>query len=403
VSAAAVIAAAGCGRRFASGQAPPDRVLAPKTYVPFGAEPLLCASLRAFDRHPQIAPIVIVAAPDALELAEAAIACASPQTPSLVVGGGATRQDSVRHGLAALAPDPPDLVLIHDAARPLLSQRLLSRCLAQCRERGSAVAALPVTDTIREAADDLRVLRTLDRTSLWRMQTPQAFRFADIWDAHQRAQAAGVQFTDDAGLIEWAGGEVLLTEGEAANVKVTTPEDLAWAEVLCGVARGAMRVGCGFDAHRLAPDRRLVLGGVTIEHETGLLGHSDADVLTHAVLDACLGAAALGDLGRHFPDSDPQYRDISSLTLAERAAALLRQRGYRVANVDATVIAEQPRIAPHAEQMRANVAAALGCPVDAVSVKATTTEGLGPWGRGEGIAAQAVVTLAPLPRANEAD
>jgi 2-C-methyl-D-erythritol 4-phosphate cytidylyltransferase/2-C-methyl-D-erythritol 2,4-cyclodiphosphate synthase len=309
-----------------------------------------------------------------------------------LVPGGSRRQESVRNALRALAEWAPDLVAVHDGARPLATPELVSRCVRSAAERGSGVAALPVTDTLKRADAEGRVLETLDRASIWAMQTPQVFRYSTLLAAHEAA-AEGAEATDDAALVEQLGEPIHLVPGEETNLKVTTPADLAIVEALLARREGAVRVGHGFDAHRLAPGRPCVLGGVTVPHPSGPAGHSDADVATHAIMDAVLGALALGDLGRHFPDSDPVYAGISSLELARRVAALAAERGYRVAQIDATVIAEAPKIAPHAAEMRARLAEAFGCDPEWVSVKGTTTEGLGYTGRGEGIAAHAVVVL----------
>ncbi len=270
---------------------------------------------------------------------------------------------------------------------------------------GGCVTAAAVTDTIKQADAGKVVVATPDRSSLWRAQTPQTFRYELLSECYRRAAEEGWEVTDDASVLELCGHPVHINPGPGTNLKVTTPEDLKIAAALMGhdatvrddggVTDGpaAVRVGSGYDVHALVPGRRLVLGGVEIAHETGLAGHSDADVLLHAICDALLGAAALGDIGALFPDSDPAYKDMDSAVFCRRAAQELRSAGYEIGNVDATVIAQRPKLAPHIPQMRANIAAALGIAVEQVSVKATTTERLGFAGREEGIAAEAVATV----------
>ena len=303
-----------------------------------------------------------------------------------VVTGGATRQQSVRRGLSAL-PEDCDEVLIHDGARPLVDGETVRRVLESVRAHGTGVAAVPVTDTVKRADADQVVRETVDRQGLWRMQTPQGFRRALLEEAHRKARA---EMTDDAALVEAMGEPVRLVRGSARNIKLTNPEDWKMAELLAGTT---VRVGTGFDAHRLVQGRDLVLCGVRVPYELGLDGHSDADVALHALCDALLGAAALGDIGRHFPDTDPMYKGISSLILTEKTRAIVEEAGFVISNVDVTIVAQRPKLAPWIPEMREKVAAALGLPLEAVSVKATTTERMGYEGRGEGISAQAAATL----------
>ena len=315
-----------------------------------------------------------------------------------VVSGGADRQASVACGLRALPPGP-DVVLVHDGARPFLSRALTSEVIAAAARDGSATAALPISETVKRGAGGW-VEETLDRGSLHRIQTPQAFRRPLLERAHEAAAREGFRGTDDAVLVERMGSPVRLVPGDPTNLKVTVPEDLRLAEALLGrpaeAARPA-RVGMGFDAHRFGPARRLVLGGVEIPHARGLLGHSDADVIVHAVMDALLGAAGCGDIGHHFPPSDPTYADANSLGLLARVQALLTQRGWRPVHVDVVVLAEAPRLAPHVPAMRAAIGEVLHLLPDSVNIKATTTEGMGAIGREEGIAAQAVASLEAIP------
>jgi len=302
------------------------------------------------------------------------------------VTGGGTRQQSVRNGLSAL-PDDCDIVLVHDGARPNPDRDLVQRIVESVERYGTGVAAVPLTDTLKEADQDGVVKRTIPRDGLWLMQTPQGFRKDLLKKAHSNARD---DMTDDAQLVEALGEKVRLVKSSARNLKLTTKEDIIMAQLLTG---NGLRVGTGYDAHRLTEGRALVLCGVDIPFEKGLLGHSDADVALHALCDALLGAAAMGDIGLHFPDSDERYRGISSLVLTRRTVELLAQKGFAPVSADVTVVAQRPKLRPYIDQMRANVAQALFIPADSVSVKATTTEGMGFEGRGEGISAQAVATI----------
>ena len=308
---------------------------------------------------------------------------------SAVVTGGDTRQQSVRRGLDALPGDCSE-VLVHDGARPLVDGETVRRVLESVRSYGTGVAAVPMTDTVKRADGTGMVQATLDRAGLWRMQTPQGFRRDILERAHRLAKE---EMTDDAALVEALGEPVRLVRSSARNIKLTDREDWMTANLLAGPA---LRVGSGFDAHRLVPGRALILCGVEVPYELGLDGHSDADVALHALCDALLGAAALGDIGQHFPDTDERYRGISSLLLTERTRALLAEAGFTPVNVDVTIVAQRPKLAPYIGQMRRQVADALRLPLDAVSVKATTTERMGYEGRGEGISAQASVMVAAV-------
>ncbi len=318
-----------------------------------------------------------------------------------IVPGGASRQDSVAVGLYALGGDGDDFVLVHDGARPLLTPSVIDRCLDGARAHGSAVAALPVADTLKSADARGTVTGTVDRSHLWAVQTPQIFRTSELFRAHAAAAAAGFTGTDEASLVEAFGAErVHLVPGASDNLKITRPEDLHLAEAIMNARRPTSpletRVGFGYDVHRLAPGRRLVLGGIEIPHTQGLDGHSDADVLLHALMDALLGAAALPDIGHLFPNTDPAYAGADSAALLSHVARRVADAGYRVVNVDLTLIAEAPKIAPYVEAMREVVARRLSVSVTQVGIKATTHEGLGALGRGQGIAAHAVAALAPV-------
>lgn len=301
-----------------------------------------------------------------------------------VVTGGDTRQQSVFAGLEAA--ETSQWVLIHDGCRPFAPRWLTEQLIAVAREKGAAIPVLPLVDTVKEIKGDL-VVSTPDRQNLRTVQTPQVFRRDIIWQAHCQAREKRLEATDDAALAEAAGFGVSIVEGSPDNIKITTPRDLD------DVSRSVVRVGTGYDAHRFAPQRPLVLGGVEVPHAMGLDGHSDADVLTHAIIDALLGAAALGDLGAHFPDGNSKYKGISSLKLLTIVGAMLKGEGYSIANIDATVIAQQPRLAPHIPEMCRVLSSVLGLPGQNISIKATTTEGMGFTGREEGIAAQAICLL----------
>ena len=345
-----------------------------------GGLTVLQTSLRAFENHPRITQIVLVAGANLETCRQLAAACTKPCT---AVPGGATRAQSVCAGLAA---STGEMVAIHDAARPFVSEEVITAAIDAAEQTGAAAPAVAVKDTVKVAAADGRVLNTPDRSTLFAVQTPQCFRrelYLRALDAVSEDKADLV--TDDCSLFELAGLPVVLTPGDYANLKITTKEDLK--------GESTMRIGHGYDVHRLVEGRRLILGGVDIPYEKGLLGHSDADVLLHAVSDALLGAAALGDIGKHFPDTDPRYEGADSLRLLQEVGNLVRQAGYTVGNVDATVLCQAPKLAPHIQTMRANIARALDVPVECISVKATTEEHLGFTGQGQGIAAHAVALL----------
>lgn len=384
---AALLMAAGRGERMGAER--------PKCFVPLAGRPLFLHSLSTFARLASAPQLVLVVPPGWEQ--EAATLCAGLPLPCppLVVAGGSERTQSVRAGLEALVVAPPDLVAIHDAARPLVSLAIIEQTLITAAEMGAALAATPLTDTLKRAGDDLRVTETPSRHGLWRAQTPQAFRYQLICDAHRRAEKLGLAATDDAMLVESLGHPVRLCPDSAYNIKVTTPEDLVVAERLL---RGATepRLGHGYDLHRLVEGRPLILGGVHIPCERGLLGHSDGDAVCHALADALLGAAALGDIGAHFSDTDPQYAGADSTLLLARVGEMLAAAGFVPVNCDVTIQAEAPRLRPHVDAMRARLAETLGISPDCVSVKATTMEGLGPLGEGLAIAAHAVALVRRL-------
>lgn len=312
-----------------------------------------------------------------------------------IVPGGDTRQQSVANGLAALPPEAT-LVGIHDGARPLITPEVVEAVIAEARVHGGAAVAVKVKDTLKQSDENAFITATPDRSNLWRVQTPQVFARQPFCDAMASALADGRDFTDDCQLMEQAGHSVKLVSGLETNLKLTTPEDVHLAEaILHGNTKEEhpMRIGHGYDVHRLVEERPLILGGVSIPFEKGLLGHSDADVLTHAIMDALLGAAALGDIGGLFPDTDPAYKGADSIQLLKEVVRRVREAGYTIGNIDATVLAQQPKLKPHISAMRERIAEACGIDEHCLNLKATTEEGLGFTGAMEGIAAHAVCLL----------
>jgi 2-C-methyl-D-erythritol 4-phosphate cytidylyltransferase/2-C-methyl-D-erythritol 2,4-cyclodiphosphate synthase len=390
---AAVIVAAGRGSRAGSALG------APKQYLPIGGKAVLAHTVRCFLGHPRIATVQVVIHPEDRDSYGAAIAgLTGPLRPP--VPGGATRQDSVRCGLEALAGEAPDLVLVHDAARPFLDADVIDRVVGALADWDGVVPALAVADTIKRTDAKGRISGTVDRAGLWRAQTPQGFAFAPLLAAHRAAAEAGrSDFTDDAALAEWRGLTVTVVPGSERNRKITTAEDIVMAEREFAAPRGFeavvpdVRTGTGFDVHRFAPGDHVWLGGVRIPHSARLEGHSDADVALHALTDALLGAIGDGDIGKHFPPSDARWKGAASHLFLADAARRVNERGGRISNVDLTILCEAPRVGPHREAMRTEIARILRIDVDRVGVKATTTEGLGFTGRREGIAAMATATV----------
>jgi len=358
----------------------------PKQYRTLGGRPVLRWSLERFQRHPRVSAVRVVIQPDDRALYDAAAAGLDLLPP---VMGGPTRQDSVRLGLESLAAQSPSTVLIHDAARPFVDDTLIDRVLDALATTPGAIPATPVADTIKRGVGGL-VGATVDRSDLWRAQTPQGFRFAEILDAHRAA--AGAALSDDAAVAECAGLAVALVPGSEANTKLTTDEDLRRAAQACE-AQAETRIGTGYDVHRVGPGDHVWLCGVKVPHSHGLIGHSDADVALHALTDAVLGAVGDGDIGQHFPPSDARWRSAASDQFLMHAASRVAARGGRIVHVDVTIICERPKVGPHRAAMIARLAEILGLDPSRCSVKATTTEGLGFTGRGEGIAAQAVATI----------
>ena len=352
-----------------------------KTLLKVGGVPAVVRCFRAF-QHAVKGIVLVARAGDKETILDvlASYGC----VPQAAVTGGADRQASALNGLMAL-PTDADIALIHDGARPFVTEELIRRVIQSVKEYGSGVTAVPARDTIKRADKDGVVLETLDRSMLWQMQTPQGFYVRDLLDAHAAAES---RYTDDAALMEAAGYPVRLVTGSPDNIKLTSPEDLR-------MVNGVMtpRIGTGFDAHRLVEGRDLWLGGVKVPYEKGLLGHSDADVALHALMDAMLGAAAMGDIGKLFPDSNPDYKDISSVLLLKEVGKHLRDAGFTIGNLDLTIVCQAPRLSDYIPAMREVIAYTLGIPQSQVSVKATTTERMGYEGSGEGISAQAVAML----------
>jgi 2-C-methyl-D-erythritol 4-phosphate cytidylyltransferase/2-C-methyl-D-erythritol 2,4-cyclodiphosphate synthase len=409
----AIIVAAGRGVRFGGA--------GPKQLVMVAGRPILERTVRAFLEHPSVQEVVVSMPPELVGESPGYLQHSSK--PLQIVAGGPRRQDSVANAFSVTS-DRTDIVVIHDAVRPFVSADLITRTIAAAAETGAAVAAVAARDTVKRAEParrqmrrdieesvsapaELMVAQTLPRETIFLAQTPQAFRREVLRAALALAEREAVAATDEAALAERAGHAVRLVDGEAANIKITTPDDLVIAEAIAGsgaalrhgstvtppVVPAIARAGTGYDLHRLVSGRRLVLGGVTLPSERGAAGHSDADVVCHAVTDAILGAACCGDIGRHFPDSDPAWKDASSLDLLARAVTLVREGGLEVGNVDVTVILERPKIRDHIDAMRSAIATAIGIDAAQVSIKAKTNEGLDAIGRGEAVAAHAIALL----------
>lgn len=383
---AALIVAAGQGTRAGADL--------PKQYRPVGGLPILARSLQLFLDHDAVDSVQVVIGEGQDGLYAAAVPDHRKLRPP--IRGGATRQESVRSGLATLADAAPARVLIHDAARPFAAPSLIDRVLAGLDANDAVVPALPVASTLKRVENG-RVTETIPRDRLEAAETPQGFTFDAIRAAHDKAAAASISFTDDAAVAEWAGTTVAVVPGDPANVKLTTAADIAAADRRLtaeeALRLGDVRVGIGYDVHALGVGQSVTLGGVAIPHTRGLIGHSDADVVLHAVTDAVLGALGEADIGTHFPPTDPQWKGASSDRFLADAVARVAARGGVIAHVDVALTAEGPRIAPHREAIRASIAAICGIAVDRVGLQATTNEGLGFIGRGEGVSAQAVATI----------
>jgi len=380
---AAIIVAAGRGLRAGGG--------GPKQYRTMGGRPVIARAMEPFCTHPQVFAVQPITNPDDVALFNEAVAGLRYQAPA---NGGATRQASVHAGLEALAGHAPDIVLIHDAARPFVSPAVIERAIAAAQLTGAAVPTAPVVDTIKVVNGEGHVEATPERAKLRIAQTPQAFRFDVILAAHRRAAAEGRDdFTDDAALAEWAGLTVATFEGDPLNMKLTTPEDFSREEARLAASLGDIRMGTGYDVHAFGDGDHLMICGVRVPHTRGFLAHSDGDVGLHALVDAILGALADGDIGSHFPPSDDKWKGAASDKFLEYAVGRVTARGGKIANLEVTLICERPKIGPLRDAMRTRISEISGVPVSRVAVKATTSERLGFTGREEGIAATAAATI----------
>ncbi|MGB4102112.1 MAG: bifunctional 2-C-methyl-D-erythritol 4-phosphate cytidylyltransferase/2-C-methyl-D-erythritol 2,4-cyclodiphosphate synthase [Alphaproteobacteria bacterium] len=375
----ALIVAAGSGERFGGAL--------PKQYMDLAGQPILRRSVQAFLNHPDISGVLVVINPAHGDLYEAAVGDLGLSAPAR---GGSSRQESVLNGLEALAAQAPDNVLIHDAARPLVDAPTISAVCQSLQTSPGAIAAKPLVDTLKRG-QGIKITATIDRTNLWQAHTPQAFHYAPILAAHRAVR--GAQLTDDAAVAEEAGIPVALVPSNPDNMKITNPDDLGRAARLLGQPMDDIRTGFGFDVHRLIPGTHTNLCGIKVPHTQQLEGHSDADVALHAVCDAIFGALADGDIGAHFPPSDPQWKGKDSAHFVHYAVNRVRQRGGVIAHIDVTLMCERPKIGPHRDAMRNRLAEMLEIDLSRIAVKATTTERLGFTGREEGIAAQAVATI----------
>jgi 2-C-methyl-D-erythritol 4-phosphate cytidylyltransferase/2-C-methyl-D-erythritol 2,4-cyclodiphosphate synthase len=389
---AVIIAAAGSGNRMGSG--------IPKQYMEISGKPVLTRAVEAFTANAFTDEIYIVVNQEYEEHCRREYCSGGKpgfEKVKAILCGGRERQDSVYAALSAI-PEDVDFVLVHDGARPFVTNRVIDAVVQSTVNQGAAVAAVPVKDTLKAAQDGV-FTQTLDRSRLYSVQTPQGFCRALLLSAYRKAYEDNIYGTDDAVLVENMGEKVYLVKGDYNNIKITTKEDVVVGEAILSAGSGQaaqaedLRAGTGFDVHRLEEGRKLILGGVEIPFEKGLLGHSDADVLVHAIMDALLGAAALGDIGRHFPDQEERYRGISSLVLLEKVKTLLDENKCRISNIDAVVIAQRPKIASYIGEMTSHIAEVLGLEENRINIKGTTTERLGFCGREEGIAAQASVLI----------
>ena len=374
---AVIIAAAGRGTRLGTA--------VPKQYLKIGGEPVIIKAMKVFDRMDEVDYIFVVASEEYLDFCSGLISQYSFNKVEKVIAGGETRQDSVYNALQQMNRRRPgvEYVLIHDAARPFVSEDVVRNVLHATATSGAAVACVAMKNSVRRLSPDMEQSESVDRSEYYSVQTPQGFRKSLLIEAYEKAYDESFFGTDDAAIVENAGGHITIVDGEYQNIKITTKEDLPMEN----------RVGTGYDVHRLVEGRKLILGGVDIPFDRGLEGHSDADVLIHAIMDALLGAAGLGDIGLYFPDTDPEYEGISSIRLLQKVHGMLEEAYYQIGNIDATLICQRPKITPHTERMRQNLADALDIDVSRINIKATTTERLGFTGREEGIACDAICSI----------
>jgi 2-C-methyl-D-erythritol 4-phosphate cytidylyltransferase / 2-C-methyl-D-erythritol 2,4-cyclodiphosphate synthase len=393
----AIIPAAGSGARFGGDK--------PKQFVEIGGVPIIIHTLRRFDACQDIDAIIVALRPAETGSFDELLQSYKLRKPIRVVNGGAERSESIGNALEAAGEWQPELIAVHDAVRPFVTPGQISTVLARARVTGAAILALPSTDTIKEVENGL-IQRTIDRHRIYRAQTPQAFRYELLLRANAEARRRGLltaMATDDSFLLEQIDWPVAVVEGSPHNIKITTPDDLSQAERIWRLmdpigsesraAQSAIRTGLGYDIHRLVEGRQLILGGIDIPHDRGLSGHSDGDSLIHAITDALLGAAGLGDIGTHFSDKDPRWEDAESEEFLRHACGLLKQQGYTIVNIDATIMAERPKMMPHIPAMRVRLAETMAIDPAQISIKAKTNEGLDAVGRGEAIAAQAIALI----------
>jgi 2-C-methyl-D-erythritol 4-phosphate cytidylyltransferase/2-C-methyl-D-erythritol 2,4-cyclodiphosphate synthase len=394
LKAAAVIAAGGTGTRMNSG--------IPKQFLELAGKPILLHTVACIASLDEINQIIIALPSEHVPAARRMLSTVRVGASVECVSGGSNRQESVRCGVACVDREA-EVIMVHDAVRPLCDRDMMIRVLNAALEKGAAVPGLPATDTIQRVSRTGRVLATPPRRELFTIQTPQAFHADLLKSALDRARAEGFVGTDESSVVRRAGHRVTVVPGSPNNIKITRPLDLDIAELLISrrsreggfadMNGSTLRIGQGVDYHRLTEGRRLILGGVEIPFEKGLEGHSDADVLSHAVCDALLGAAAIGDIGRHFPDTDPSNLGRNSLEFLCEVRAMVETAGWNICNIDTTLLVQRPKLAPHLDDMKKNIAASLGLEPEDVNIKATTTEGMNAEGRGEGISAQAVALL----------
>jgi 2-C-methyl-D-erythritol 4-phosphate cytidylyltransferase/2-C-methyl-D-erythritol 2,4-cyclodiphosphate synthase len=388
-----IIPAAGSGIRMG--------LPTPKQFFELAGIPILIHTLKVFQQTESIGTIIVAVPAESCTLVEEQVRQYHLSKVLRVIAGGKERQDSVQAGLDALS-DAVEFVLVHDGVRPFVTPAIIDNCLKEIEQTGAAMTAIPVKDTLKAVSTEGIIAQTVDRSGVWQAQTPQGAKVSLLREAFAAAERDGITATDEAGLLERLNIPVKVVAGSERNIKITRPEDLILAKAILmensreragSIGDGVFNSGYGYDAHRLVEGRPLILGGVTVPNDRGLMGHSDADVLTHALCDAMLGAAGAGDIGLHFPDSDEKFKDISSLKILGRVADLVAERGYALQNADISVVAQKPKLAPYIATMKENLAAACKTVSDAINIKATTTEGMGFEGREEGISAHAVVLL----------
>jgi len=394
-----IFPAAGASRRM--------QINTNKNFLELCGEPILLRTLKTFSKSARVTNLIVVVAAEEVSAVEKILSSATELKPYKIVVGGSERQYSIANGLK-FVPDDAEIILVHDAARPLVTLRTIEKVIDAAKNFGGAIAAVPEKNTIKVVDAENFVKSTPPRSELVAVQTPQGFRKEILFRAYEQAEVDNFLGTDDASLVERIGGKVKIVWSDYKNIKITTPEDVKIAEaILIDNLQRTMdnsiinyqlsiinyKTGFGYDVHRLAEGRKLILGGVEIPHTLGLAGHSDADVLIHAIIDGLLGAAALGDIGQHFPDTDAQFKDIDSTILLKKVCQLIAAENYTIANIDSTIVAQKPKLAPHIPKIRQRLAEILQVDINLISVKAKTEEGLGFTGTEQGISSYAVVTL----------